>query len=382
MKTRLEHNDHICVLGAGSFGTAIAHYAACHIKKPILLYGRNPRTITAINTTHTNPGHLPGVDLSSHIIGTDSLEHALHNSRVIISAVPAQQFRSLLQSIKETLPTNSIILNLAKGIEQKSCKRMSEVACEILGKNSLQRYAALSGPSFAEDIARQKPVGVTVSGNNSSLLFALQKLLSSPLLDIKVTTDLVGIETAGALKNIFAIAAGVFAGCGHGASITGSYISRAMVEMRSLGLLLGSRWVTYSGRSGLGDLVITCSESSRNFRFGRIYTETALQNPGLDHHQLYEQSIAALGSSTVEGYATLDPVFAITRTHNIFTPIIDACYQLFYEGAFAPSDLYSVIARNDEVRATEGPGFFSLLMHHLFPGLWYRRRKKNHSDRR
>ena len=317
------------VLGSGSYGTAIGNY----------LISRGLETKLWNRSSKTN------------------IESVIDESDVLILGVPAQQMRSFLNSIETEKP----VICLAKGIEASNLKRMSQVVASTLGNNT---YAILSGPSFAKDIENGNPVGLTLASKDKVFRNQIQSLLSSEKFDIKITDDVCGVEIGGALKNVFAIGAGILSGTGVGESMAGDWLSRCMVEMRETGQVLGGRWETFGGRSGLGDLVITCTESSRNFRFGRNFAECGS----------IEQSLKEIGS-TVEGVSTLQAVHRITQEKSMMTPIIRVLHQTVHERSIDPVDFLSEVRRLDAKRRKEGASTGSVVMRRLLPKMWYRRRK-------
>ena len=317
------------VLGAGSYGTAIA----THIQN------LNLETVTW-NRSSGQP-----------------IDDAIANADVLVLGVPAQSMREFLSHIDTDLP----VINLAKGIEVTGLKRMSEVVSETLGSNP---YAILSGPSFAKDIVAGHPVGLTLASKNKTLRNQIQSLLNSDVFDIKVSDDVAGVELGGALKNVFAIGAGMLDGLGCGDSMAGDWFTRSMVEMRDVGQVLGGKWSTFSGRSGLGDLAITCTESSRNFRFGRAFASSGS----------IEEAIAIAGP-TVEGVSTLKAVHSITQRKGMMTPIIRVLYQTVHEGSISLNEFLTEIRRLDSKRPKEGASTGSVVMRRFLPKFWYRRRK-------
>ena len=317
------------VLGAGSYGSAIGSHIA-NIGLDVKLWSRS---------------------------SNDELQSVVDDADILIIGVPAQQMRDFLS----LLSTQKPIICLAKGIEVANLKRMSEVVSETLGKN---KYGILSGPSFSKDIVNKQPVGLTFASKSKFLRGQIQSILSTDLVDVKVTDDVAGVELGGALKNVFAIGAGILDGLDCGDSMAGDWFTRSMVEMREVGQVLGGRWETFSGRSGLGDLAITCTASSRNFRFGRSFAksgslESALQESG----------------PTVEGVSTLKAVHEITQRKGMMTPIIRVLFQTVHEGSITPSEFLGEVRRLDSKRVKEGASTSSVLMRRILPKLWYRRRK-------
>ena len=317
------------VLGAGAYGTAVGTHLA-NLGLDVTLWRRS---------------------------SSEGLQSVVDASDVLILGVPAQQMRPFLSQVDTDLP----VVSLAKGIEATNLKRMSEVVGDTLGNNP---YAILSGPSFAKDIIAGHPVGLTLASKSKSLRESLQSQLLSDVFDIKVTDDVAGVELGGALKNVFAIGAGILDGVGVGDSMAGDWFTRCMVEMRDVGQVLGGRWETFSGRSGLGDLVITCTDSSRNFRFGQAFARSGS----------IEQALTEIGS-TVEGVATLEAVHQITQEKSMMTPIIHTLYRTVHLGELQPTDFLSEIRRLDAKRGKEGASTGSVLMRRLLPKVWYRRRR-------
>jgi len=316
------------VLGAGAYGTAVG----THIKNlglDVEMWSRSGQT---------------------------ELTEVIASADVLILGVPAQQMRTFLSEISTDKP----VVSLAKGIEAQNLKRMSEVVEETLGTN---RYAVLSGPSFAKDIVEGNPVGLTLASKDKGLRESLQSTLSNDVFDIKITDDVAGVEIGGALKNVFAIGAGILDGMACGDSIAGDWFTRCMVEMREVGQVLGGRWETFSGRSGLGDLVITCTESSRNFRFGQAFARLGSVTGAL----------AEVGA-IVEGVGTLEAVHRITQSKKMITPIFHTLYRTVYEGSPAPDAFLAEVRRLDAKRTKEGASTGSVVMRRILPKWWYRRR--------
>ncbi len=377
----------VCIIGTGAFGTAIAQHIASldnTVRPEVIIYGIEPRVTEELNEKHINTKYLPGIPLSPNITGTDSLEEATKKVDLIILGVPAQHIREAMKSLRHNLKNPCPILSLAKGIEKNTGKTISSVISEELPPGLRRKsfpLAALSGPSFARDIAVGHPVGITVGSKNRDLLNRLHAMLNTPLFDVKITTDIDGVQTGGALKNILGIVAGIFTGLKLGDSIFGDYLTRSLIEMREIGMFFGGRWMTFSGRAGLGDLAITCTPSSRNFRFGKTYAETFQKLREMDkessiesiHEKTFNMTIEKMGTRTVEGYDTIEPIFAMVETNRIFTPIIRGVYRLLYTRDIAPEELLGHIRTMDLARKKEGLRIFSVVMHELFPRIWFRR---------
>ena len=366
----------IAVVGAGGFGTAIAHYLAelpSERHGGVVLYGRDAVVIDSINSLHRHPSRFQDFHLSPKLIAVNSLSEALENADLVVLSIPAQHLRSLLRQAQPYLQPDIVLLNLAKGLEIDGLNTMSEITNQEMKSDFT--FAVLSGPSFAHDVVRKNPIGLTLGCQQRNICHDLQMMLTTPIFDVKTTSDIRGVELGGALKNVFAIAVGMLIGCKTGDSLAGDLFTRSMVEIREIGLLLGGRWSTFSGRSGLGDLAISFTPASRNFRFGKIYAESYDANSPSAHENCFRTTIEQLGSRTIEGFDTLDAVYKISQRKQALTPIIQALWQVLYGYELTPTDLLSEIRKLDAQRYREGPNVLSILLHELVPHIWYRRLK-------
>jgi glycerol-3-phosphate dehydrogenase (NAD(P)+) len=255
----------IAILGAGSWGTALAVHCA-RIGHDVRLWGRDPALIDDLVRSRENDRYLPGVVLDSRIRVTASLESALSGSRVTIAAIPSHGMRRVLREAARFVPSATVIVSATKGLETDSLARMSQVVAEEAPGHPI---AALSGPSFAVEVARGLPTAVVVASTDHTAVACVQELLRGPSLRLYASDDVTGVEFGGALKNVIAIAAGVVEGLGIGHNAMAALITRGLVEMSRLAGAEGSRSDTLAGLSGLGDLVLTCTgDLSRNRRVG------------------------------------------------------------------------------------------------------------------
>lgn len=299
----------ITVLGGGAWGTALAQ-TMLKAGHAVRLWARDPETANAVNTFHVNPRYLPGVRLDPALQATSDLDVALDKPTAILLVTPAQTVAGLLPSLRPHLQAEIPLVLCAKGIDRRSGKLMSEIAEEALPE---QPIAALSGPSFATEVARGLPTAVTVAAKDADLAAELAALLSAPHFRCYSTDDLVGVEIGGALKNVLAIAAGAVSGAGLGASAQAAMVTRGFVELRRIGTAFGARPETLMGLSGLGDLILTCgSAQSRNFSYGLALG----RGDKLD------------GLPLAEGVATAAIAAKLARQRNIDAPIVDAVDQL------------------------------------------------------
>ena len=252
----------IAVLGGGAWGTALAA-TMLRAGNDVVLWARDKDVVNALNERRENPVYLPGIVLDSGLRATADPAEALSGTEIALAAVPAQAMAETLGRLRSVIPARAPLVLCAKGIERGTGRLLSQVAAEALPGHPI---AALSGPSFATDVARGLPTAVTVAAPDAALAADLAATFSSPAFRCYSTDDLVGVEVGGALKNVLAIAAGAIAGAGLGASAQAAMVTRGFVELRRIGAAFGARPETLMGLSGLGDLILTCSSSqSRNF---------------------------------------------------------------------------------------------------------------------
>jgi glycerol-3-phosphate dehydrogenase (NAD(P)+) len=299
------NRSRIAVLGGGAWGTALANTFAA-AGRETLLWARDSETVQAINTQAENPRYLPGIALDPQLRATTDPAEALGNAAIVLAVIPAQSFGAVLRDLAGEIPAGLPVVICAKGIERSTGRLPSQVLQAVLPGHP---PAALSGPSFATDLARGLPTAVTVAANSHALAAELAGSLSTPRLRCYSADDLTGVEIGGALKNVLALAAGAAAGAGLGASAQAALITRGFVELRRIGVALGAQPETLMGLSGLGDLMLTCgSGQSRNFAYG----EALGRGEALENRPL------------AEGVATASIAAEIAASRGISAPIINA----------------------------------------------------------
>ena len=315
----------ITMVGAGAWGTALAQglHQGGH---DIVLWGHDARHLEEMRLTGRNERYLPGIELPASWHYEPSLARAVGASRVVVLAVPSKAVREISRHISDY---DGTLVSVTKGIEYETGLTM----CGVLRQNVPgARWAALSGPSLAREVALGIPTAIVAASEDAGVAGQVQEWFHRPSFRVYTSTDLLGVELGGALKNVVAIAAGVGDGLGFGDNSKAALITRAMVEIRRLGVACGVRAETLAGLSGLGDLTVTCfSKLSRNRTFGERLGRG-------------EQIEAILSGSVsiVEGYPTARSAHQVSRKLNLDTPIIDEVYALLYEGkspALAVSDL-------------------------------------------
>lgn len=295
----------VAVLGGGAWGTALA-LTSLRGGNQTTFWMRDADAVRAVNERHENPGYLPGIALDAELAATDDLDAALAGAECVLAVAPAQALREVASRLVGRIRPSVPVVICAKGIERNSGKRLSEIIREMLPDNP---PAALSGPSFATDVARGLPTAVTVAAEDTELAASLARLLSAPQFRCYSSDDLVGVEIGGALKNVLAIAAGAVIGAGLGASAQAALVTRGFVELRRIGVSFGARPETLMGLSGLGDLVLTCgSVQSRNFAYGLALG----------------RGDSLVGMKLAEGVATAGIAATIAAERGIRAPITDA----------------------------------------------------------
>jgi glycerol-3-phosphate dehydrogenase (NAD(P)+) len=318
--------SHVAVIGGGAWGTALAATTA-RKDLPTTLYARDAQTVSAIRETGENPRYLPGVRLPSGIEASTNSAIALEGAEAVLLVVPAQTLRGVLQTLRPALPAGAPLVLCSKGIEQDTGLFASDVVHAELGAWPL---AVLSGPSFASDVARGLPTAVTLAAESDTLAESLAAALSSQTFRVYASSDVLGVEAGGALKNVLAIAAGAVAGRGLGASAQAAIVTRGFVELRRLGEALGARPETLMGLSGLGDLVLTCASSqSRNFSYGVALGE------GRD----------LSGLKLAEGVHSAAIAARLARERGIEAPIIETVAAILHGGLSLDAAIEALLSR-------------------------------------
>jgi glycerol-3-phosphate dehydrogenase (NAD(P)+) len=305
----------ITVLGAGAWGTALTRllHQGGH---EVTLWGHIAEWLDEIHQTGRNDRFLPGIEVPREVVLQGNLPRAIEAAECIVVAVPSQPFRQVTRQLAHY---SGLIASVTKGIEYDSGLTM----CGVLAENAPKaKCAALSGPTFAVEVARDIPTAIVAASHDADTAGKVQRLFSRPTFRVYTSTDLLGVELGGALKNVIAIAAGTGDGLGFGDNSKAALVTRAIVEMRRLGVACGAQAETFTGLSGLGDLMVTCfSKHSRNRGFGERVGRG--EKPA---------DIAASMVAVAEGYPTARSAYQVARKHGVVTPIIDEVYAMLYEG--------------------------------------------------
>lgn len=325
----------IGIVGAGSWGTALAQTFACKGHK-IYLYARRSEHREELEITRENKKYLKGVNLVENIIISKSLNETVVDKDMVLMAVPTQTFRRVYEEISNILVNknqNPIILNVAKGIEKKTHLLLSSVAKEVRPES---RYAVLSGPSHAEEVGRFKPTTVAIASDDIELSKQLQNELMTSRFRIYANDDLKGVELGGALKNIIALGAGISDGIGFGDNARAALMTRGLVEITRIGTSMGAKRETFSGLAGLGDLIVTCdSKHSRNRRCGILIGEGMKVSDAIDEVGM-----------VVEGITTTEATYGLASKLNVEMPITEAIYKVI-EGKINALEAVDILMGRD-----------------------------------
>lgn len=320
----------IAIIGSGSFGTALAFLLGDRCER-LTLIGRDTQVADEINTNHRNPKYLREAHLHDRVRASSILADAANHDLILFS-VPTSATRNTARELAG-IGTKAALVSSAKGIERTTGDRMSQILREHFPHNPL---AVISGPNHAEEIACRLATCAVIGSHDLELATRLQKLFTLPHFRTYTSTDIAGIELGGAIKNIYAIAAGIAAGLGLGDNAIAALVTRALSEMTRLGLALGGQRETFTGLSGMGDLIATCfSHHSRNHRVGLALGK----GKGLN------EALASIGM-IAEGVPNTQSIYEAARAASVNTPIIDAVFSILYQDRPAALALRDLLSRD------------------------------------
>lgn len=322
------------VIGAGAWGTALANLIATK-GTPVKMWAYEREVVEAIRSKRENTVFLPGVKLHANITPTGSLADAIRQSTLIIFAVPSHAAREVLSQLPALLSSPVAFVSATKGIEEETLLLMSDVMKELLLPMMHPAILVLSGPSFAQEVSKGLPSAVTLAGQDPVLLKRMQGLLMTPSFRIYASTDMVGVQLGGALKNVIAIAAGVVDGLNLGHNARAALITRGLAEMVRLGTAMKADPRTFYGLSGLGDLILTCTgQLSRNYSLGvRLAKGDTLEE-------------LLKGTRTVaEGVRTARAALGLAQKHKVDMPIVQEVCQVLFAGKLSRQSVVELMER-------------------------------------
>lgn len=322
------------VLGDGGWGTALA-LTLLENGHDVTLWGPFPENLDAIRE-HRENKFLKGVPIPDKLVLESDPEAAVDGAELVVLASPSQFMRGTLHRFEKVLhPERYPVVNVAKGIENGSLKRMSQIFEEFFGKQ--EKYVALSGPSHAEEVSRKVPTAVVAASRDPAAAEAVQDLFMSPVFRVYTGDDIVGVELGGALKNVLAIAAGICDGMGMGDNTKAAMMTRGIAEMARLGSALGGKKETFAGLSGVGDLIVTCmSRHSRNRFVGEE----------LGKGKTMEEISREMGMSVAEGVKTSISALSLAERCGIDTPLIRTVHDIIYCGLSPKDAVFGLMTRS------------------------------------
>ncbi len=323
----------VAVIGAGSWGTAVANMAAA--SGSTVLWARRPELAQAIQEEHRNPDYLPEFDLDPTLKATADLEEAVSGAELVVMAVPSHGFRAVFADLAGLLSPTTPIVSLTKGIEEETLATMTQVIAEEAPQHDPSLVGVMTGPNLAREVVEGQPTAAVVAMTDDETAKKIQTLFMSPTFRVYTNDDVVGCELGGALKNVMAIAAGMSDGLGFGNNTRAALITRALAELTRLGVALGGRPATFAGLAGMGDLIATCiSPLSRNHRVGMALAEG----------KTLEEVVSEM-KMVAEGVKTTRGVLGLAERTAVEMPIASHVGRVLYEGLHPREAVLSLMTR-------------------------------------
>lgn len=321
------------VIGAGSWGTTVASLAAPYA--PTTIWSRRDKVVDGINRKHRNKRYLKGYDLSPDLVATSDLHAAIDGATVIIMGVPSHGYRDVLSRLTDAIPSDTPILSLSKGIEAGTLMRMTEVTTDVLPDHKTSIVGVLTGPNLAKEIMAGQPAATVIAMEDQDVAQSIQQIFGTPRFRVYTNPDVIGSESAGAVKNVMAMAAGMARGQGFGDNTLATLITRALVEMTRLGVAMGGDVRTFAGLAGLGDLIATCNSSqSRNQTVGYGLGQ------GKDLEEIVEEM-----EMVAEGVKSTRGVLELAHKYDAEMPIAERVGSVLYEKADVGQALHQLMTR-------------------------------------
>ena len=324
----------VAVIGAGGWGTALS-IAAARAGREVRLWSRNASVVEDINVRRVNATYLEGQTVPDGVAATTEAHAALNGAELVVLAAPSHATRAVLEGMRGLFEPAAVFVSATKGVEVETGRRISEVVGEVLGDEAAERFACLSGPSFAQEVAAGQPTAVVASSRDESLARLVQQALSAQSFRVYTNPDVVGTELGGASKNVMALAAGMVAGLGLGMNTVSALITRGLAEMTRLALAEGGRLETLMGLAGLGDLVLTCTGGlSRNRFVGQE----------LGRGRTLADVLAGM-REVAEGVRTTRAIRLLAARRGVEMPITEEVHAVLYDGKPARAAVESLMTR-------------------------------------
>jgi glycerol-3-phosphate dehydrogenase (NAD(P)+) len=323
----------IAVVGAGAWGTGLAIVLGRKSTHHVRLWAHETEVVDCITRARVNEKFLPGRIVPESVVASSNLELVVEDAQIIVSVMPSQHCRGLFERMKPLISRHSVIVSATKGLEERSLLRMSEVIQTVLGDAAI---GALSGPSFAQEVARGDPTAITIASGDSGLLRTVQQEFSDSSFRVYTNSDVIGVELGGALKNIVAIAAGICDGLGLGHNSVAALITRGLAEMTRLVVACGGRADTMAGLAGLGDLVLTCTGGlSRNRSVG----------VELGRGKKLPEIIGGMHGMVAEGVFTTTAAVGLARARAVQMPITEQMHAILHQGKSPREAIQELMSR-------------------------------------
>jgi len=332
----------IAVIGAGAWGTGIAIVLGRKGTHGVRLWAHEADVCQSINDRRINEKFLPGRNIPGSVTATNDLAMALDGAHTIVSVMPSQHCRGLFERMHPLIPPQTRIVSATKGLEEGSLLRMTEVIAQVLKRDGGSAVGALSGPSFAQEVARGDPTAITVASQDAALLSTVQQEFSDPSFRVYTNSDVIGVELGGALKNIVAIAAGICDGLGLGHNSVAALITRGLAEMTRLVVACGGRAETMFGLAGLGDLVLTCTGGlSRNRSVG----------VELGRGRNLADIIAGMHGMVAEGVFTTTAAVGLAHARVVEMPITEQMHAILHQHKSPREAIHELMTRSGKSEA-------------------------------
>ena len=329
----------IAIIGAGAWGTALSVVAGRSGAHTVCLWAHEKEVCESINAGHVNELFLSGQAIPENVRATNDLAEALQDATIVVSVMPSNHCRSLFERMRPWLRPAMLFVSATKGLEDASHLRMTEVVTQVLDADQAwrPRLGAMSGPSFAKEVARGDPTAITIASRDAELAQAVQQTFSDPRFRLYTNEDVVGVELGGSLKNVIAIAAGVCDGLGLGHNSVAALITRGLAEITRLVVACGGQRETMAGLAGLGDLVLTCTGGlSRNRSVG----------VELGHGKPLPEIIAGMHGMVAEGVLTTNAALGLARAKGVEMPITEKMHAVLHDGKSPRDAIHELMTRS------------------------------------
>jgi len=336
----------IAIIGAGAWGTGIAIVLGRKGTHRVRLWAHEPEVCGSIAQQRVNDLFLPGCPIPDSVVASNDLATVLQGAQIVVSVMPSQHCRSLFQRMRTLIPRQALIVSATKGLEESSLQRMTQIISQVLQADGLALpVGALSGPSFAQEVARGDPTAITIASSDGALSRTVQQEFSGPSFRVYTNSDVIGVELGGALKNIVAIAAGICDGLGLGHNSVAALITRGLAEMTRLVVACGGRPETMAGLAGIGDLVLTCTGGlSRNRSVG----------VELGRGRKLPDVLANMHGMVAEGIFTTTAAVGLAHAQGVEMPITEQMHAILHQGKSPREAIHELMTRSGKSETGSG----------------------------